>query len=233
MSSFARGDDYLSEPDFKLAWKETLEGAFECGALLRQFPWILPLMNMIPDSWVSSMNLSMKLMLGLKAGVRARIKPILDHTQSARDLQEASHRSIFHELRDSILPPEEKTIDRLCDEGQILTGAGTKMTAATLYYITFYLLSDRKILDALRAELRAVMPTPRCPVSVTKLKQLPYLSAVISKGLRISIGVPARLPRIATDEVLTYKEWMIPFGVNAKLQSTVSEMNTDRRADSS
>jgi cytochrome P450 len=30
--SFARDDDYLAEPDFKLAWKETLEGAFEGGA---------------------------------------------------------------------------------------------------------------------------------------------------------------------------------------------------------
>jgi hypothetical protein len=38
--SFARDDDYLSKPDFKLAWKETLEGAFEAGALLRQFLWM-------------------------------------------------------------------------------------------------------------------------------------------------------------------------------------------------
>jgi cytochrome P450 len=31
--SFANDNDYLSKPDFKLAWKETLEGAFEGGAL--------------------------------------------------------------------------------------------------------------------------------------------------------------------------------------------------------
>lgn len=48
--SFARDDDYLSEYDFRLAWKETLEGAFEGGALLRQFPWMLPLMNSMPES---------------------------------------------------------------------------------------------------------------------------------------------------------------------------------------
>lgn len=41
-------------------------------------------------------------------------------------------------------------------------------------------------------------------------------SAVISEGLRISIGVTTRLPRIATDEVLKYKEWVIPFGVSPK-----------------
>jgi cytochrome P450 len=229
--AFANDDDYLSEPDFKLAWKETLEGAFEGGALLRQFPWMLPLMNSMPDSWVASMNPSMKLMLDWKAGVRSRVQPILDRTESDRDLKEASHRSIFHELRDSNLPPEEKTIDRLCDEGQIFTGAGTETTAATLSQITFYLLSDKKVLDTLRAELRTVMPTPQSPITVTKLEQLPYLvrypetpelcllmmqSAVISEGLRISIGVTTRLPRIATDEVLKYKEWVIPFGVSAK-----------------
>jgi hypothetical protein len=40
---------------------------------------------------------------------------------------------------------------------------------------------------------------------------------VISKGLRISIGVTSRLHRIATDKVLIFKEWVIPFGVNTKL----------------
>jgi cytochrome P450 len=176
---------------------------------------MLNLMNLMPDSWVSSMNPSMKLMLDWKAGVRARIKPILDRTETEKEVSEASHRSIFHELRDSTLPPEEKTIDRLCDEGQILTGAGTETTAATLYHLTFYLLSDKTILDTLRTELRTVMPTPQSPIFVTKLEQLPYLSAVIAEGLRISIGVTARLPRIATEEVLTYKEWVIPFGVGA------------------
>lgn len=213
--AFARDDDYLSEPDFKLAWKETLEGAMEASALLRQFPWMASVMISVPESWVASMNPSMKMMLDWKADVRARIKPILARTETESEMQEAGHRSIFHELRDSGLPDEEKTIQRLCDEGQIMTGAGTETTAATLSQLTFYLLSDREILDTLRAELRTVMPTPQARISVTKLEQLPYLSAVVSEGLRMSIGVTTRLPRIATDEVLTYKEWVIPFGVRA------------------
>ena len=94
----------------------------------------------------------------------------------------------------------------MCDEGQILTGTRTETTATTLSQVTFYLLSDREILDTLRAEFRTLMPTPQARISVTKLEQLPYLSTVVSEGLRISIGVTTRLPRIATDEVLTYKE---------------------------
>ncbi|KAE9368851.1 cytochrome P450 [Stipitochalara longipes BDJ] len=207
--SFARDDDYLSEPDFKLKWKETLVGAFESGALLRQFPWMLTIMNLFPDSWVATMNPSMKLMLDWKAGVKARVKPILGGNEKKGEGN--GHRSIFHELRDCNLPKEEKTVERLCDEGQILTGAGTETTAATLSQIAFFLLEDRGILEKLRRELRTVMPTKDSPISVTRLEQLPYLSAVISEGLRISIGVTARLPRIATDEILKYKEWVIPF----------------------
>lgn len=136
------------------------------------------------------MNPGVKLMLDWKAGVRARVQPILDRTESAREIKEAPHRSIFHELRDSNLPPEEKTIDRLCDEGQILTGAGTETTAATLSQITFYLLSDKEVLNNLRAELQTVMPTPQYPISVTKLEQLPYLVCmlqVVSTGIMLII----------------------------------------------
>ena len=37
---------------------------------------------------------------------------------------------------------------------------------------------------------------------------------MISEGLRVSIGVTTRLPRVAPDEVLRYKEWEIPIGVS-------------------
>ena len=40
---------------------------------------------------------------------------------------------------------------------------------------------------------------------------------VISEGLCISIGVTTRLPRGATDEVLKYKDWVIPFGVSSDI----------------
>lgn len=31
----------------------------------------------------------------------------------------------------------------------------------------------------------------------------------------MSIGVTTRLPRVATEETLKYKDWVIPFGVSA------------------
>ena len=36
---------------------------------------------------------------------------------------------------------------------------------------------------------------------------------MINEGLRMSIGLTMRLPRIAPDEDLVYKNWVIPRGV--------------------
>jgi len=88
---------------------------------------------------------------------------------------EKMHKTIFEELRDSDLPPQEKTTERLMDEGLILTGAGGETTAQTLTVLSFHLLSNPEVLKKLRAELKQVMPDPNLSVPWQKLEQLPYM----------------------------------------------------------
>ncbi|KAF8850501.1 putative cytochrome P450 [Acephala macrosclerotiorum] len=214
--SFAKDYDHLSEDDFNLEWKMTLVTSFKGLALLRQFPWMIPVMNAVPLSLIQIMNPVMAKMLEVSLRARERIQRVLDGTDEE---VEGEHRSIFHELRDCDLPPQEKTLGRLSDEGQIIVGAGTETTAQVLTKLTFYLLRDQGMLEKLRTELRTVMPTPTSVVLWRRLEQLPYLSAVVSEGLRISIGVTTRLPRVATDETLLYQNWTIPF------RTPVSETN--------
>ena len=85
------------------------------------------------------------------------------------------HKTIFEELRDSDLPPQEKTIERLMDEGFILVGAGGETTAQTLTVLTFHLLNNHEILLELRAELDSIMPDPESSVPWQTLEQLPLL----------------------------------------------------------
>ena len=85
------------------------------------------------------------------------------------------HKTIFEELRDSDLPPQEKTIERLMDEGFILIGAGGETTAQTLAVVTFHLLNNPETMLELRAELDKIMPDPESSVSWQTLEQLPYL----------------------------------------------------------
>ena len=122
----------------------------------------------------------------------------------------ATHRTIFHELKESNLPSSEKTAARLALEASTLLGAGTETTARTLAVTSFYLLENKSVLEKLQGELWSVMPKRDTAVSLTTLEQLPYLTAVVNEGLRLSHGVSSRMPRIAIYEKLQYGEWIIP-----------------------
>jgi cytochrome P450 len=104
--------------------------------------------------------------------IRAQVDGIIANNQSG---DKKADGTIFQALLDSDLPAEEKSADRLQDEGQTLVGAGSETTATSLSVITFYLLEDKQKLAKLRAELKTVMPTPTSDVSLTALEQLPYL----------------------------------------------------------
>jgi len=178
--SFAKDYDHLSHPDFDLDWKESLVSSFEGLPIMRHFPWVIPIMQSIPISWLEKVNPKAAGLMEMNERSRQRIQPILDRTESESDILMGSERSIFHELRDSNLPPEEKTLQRLADEAQIIVGAGTETTAQTLAQLMFYLLNDKEALDKLRGELRTVMPTPTTVVRWVKLEHLPYLVCYIS-----------------------------------------------------
>jgi cytochrome P450 len=99
----------------------------------------------------------------------------------------------------SSLPPEEKSLLRLEQEGALLVLAGTESPAKVLTVIFFHLLVNPPLLPRLGEELRTV----KGEISCNKLEQVPYLSAVIEEGNRLSFGVTARTARIAP-ESLTY-----------------------------
>jgi len=172
--AFAKDRKYLDEPDFKLQWKETIIGAFEGGALGRQFPWMLPMMKNLPISVVFSINPAVGYLFQWQAGVKEQVKPILEGTD---ELSKKGHtsRTIFHTLRDSDLPPEEKTLQRLCDEGEILTGAGSETTAQTLTRLLFYLKHEPNTLPKLRAELDQAIPDATAIPPWSELQKLQYL----------------------------------------------------------
>lgn len=169
--SFANDSDYLSAPDLGLDWKEQLEKAFRSGGLVRHFPIMLTIMDTLPPSVIKILDPGMSALVDWQMSVRAQAKPILDRTET----KEPAHRSIFHEMRDSSLPAEEKSLERLVDEGKVFVAAGTETTAATLTQIFYYVMADARILRALREALRTVMPMPQSDVTVLQLERIPYL----------------------------------------------------------
>jgi cytochrome P450 len=76
--------------------------------------------------------------------VRAMHSPKLSNTQ---------YRTIFHEILNSKLPPEEKAIARLGDEAAVTIAAGTLTTSWTLSIALYYLLTMPEVLQKLKTEL--------------------------------------------------------------------------------
>jgi cytochrome P450 len=83
---------------------------------------------------------------------------------------------------------------------------------------TFHVLSNPQVLQKLRAELEGAMPNPSETPTLASLEQLPYLTACIQEGLRLSYGVSSRLQRISPDKAMVFnggkRDWEIPAGVS-------------------
>ena len=92
-----------------------------------------------------------------------------------KDAEKTSYKNIFEELIDSDIPPQEKTINRLNQEGFALILAGGDTSSQTLAYISFHLLDNPEILKQLKQELCVAIPDPDFPLKWQELEQLPFL----------------------------------------------------------
>jgi cytochrome P450 len=137
----------------------------------------------------------------------------------------SQHPTIFHELLQSNLPPQEKSLDRLGDEAQLMIGAGLETTAWALTTTCYHLIANPPTLKKLRAELEEAIPNPAAGLDVLHLEKLLYLSACIQEGIRLSYGVSARNPRISPDKPTKYKDWEIPAGTPVSM--TIIDVHHD------
>lgn len=182
-------------------------------------------------------------MLTLKQDSRTRVKEIKEDIQNNVP---KTRMTVFHDLLTSTLPESEKGTERLGMESQALVGAGMETTAwsksssivtiqhkytdnnhsiAGLSVDMYHLLASPETKAKLRAELEAAIPSSdpsQMPLWST-LEKLPYLSACIHEGLRLSYGVPSRLARLSPDEHIIYhgpdKTWAIPPGYAVGMSS--------------
>jgi len=142
---------------------------------------------------------------------------------SSRGLDTAKTKpSVLQQIYDSDLPASEKTTTRLTQEAFTLLGAGTETTGNTLTLTTFYLLADIARLEHLKRELREAKEPREAAGSLLRyqdLQKLPYLTAVITEGLRISSSVPNRLPRVNHRSPISYESFSIPAGTSISMST--------------
>lgn len=117
--------------------------------------------------------------------------------------------SIYH----SNLPPSEKSLGRLCDDAFTLVTAGGETTSLTLTTVTFHMLANPHIRAKLETELREHFPDCEKVIGYRELAKLPYLTACLNEGLRLSSPVSGRLPRIdPSASPIGYGDYVLPAG---------------------
>lgn len=151
--------------------------------------------------------------------------------------------SIFQTL----LSPNEKdpdyvvpTVDDLKDEAYSMLAAAADTTGNAMTVSAYNVVSHPEIYAKVRQELEAAFPDPNATLDFVKLEPLPYLvsvintildsiqaadlkqSAVIKEGLRLSFGVPGRLPRDVPEGGQVFHGVFIPAGVRSPFILTVN-----------
>ncbi|KAE9963141.1 hypothetical protein BLS_009608 [Venturia inaequalis] len=211
ISSYTFGKSYnLVEQDgFAPEWRKLMLDLSRNTHLMKQFGWAYVVLTSIPQALVAFFHPLSRALFELRNGISNQVDTI---KKIDSNFKSQSRSTIFHGLLYSSLPESEKGTLRLTDEGLTIIGAGTVTTAHTLAVIFFHLLSEPKIFSKLQEELTSASQR-KTTLHWDHLSNLPYLSAIVSEGLRLSFGVSHRLQRISPHVPLQYKDWTIPAGV--------------------
>ncbi|KAG5938708.1 hypothetical protein E4U53_007955, partial [Claviceps sorghi] len=170
--TFGEGYDCLARDDFGNDFKSTLMTALETGALVQHFPWIVPLAYALPRRILARLSGAFTALLSWEAVVRRRIHAM---TEAHRQGKQAHAACVFSALLRSDLPAEEKSFQRLLDEGKSLMGAGSETTSWTLTLLVWYVAADPAVLHLLRRDLRGMPRGDRPGTLLRWLQTRPYL----------------------------------------------------------
>ncbi|KAL6714571.1 hypothetical protein ACLMJK_007996 [Lecanora helva] len=153
--------------------------------------------------------------------VKKSLSKQIEAIRTGKDHSKATtgHRTVFHEILSSDLPPETKTNYRLREEAFNLLSAGSSTVAHTLKILTYHISANPHIQKTLFEELQTVEQDLRGHFSLPDLEKLPYLTAVIYESLRIGRSVTHRLSRVFPDKVLQYHDQTIPLRTPVNMTS--------------
>jgi cytochrome P450 len=137
------------------------------------------------------------------------------HTASVNGtLDPDGPRTIIHDILESDLQPTEKSFQRILEEVGTVTGAAFETTANSIRMTLFHINKNPTIRQRLRAELASCkqQDADMDDIGLSELERLPYLTAVLMEGLRLSPAIATRATRVAPDRDLIYGKWVIPAG---------------------
>ncbi|GAD97354.1 benzoate 4-monooxygenase cytochrome P450, putative [Paecilomyces variotii No. 5] len=227
---FARPPENVFKPDFGRKAFDDVDGFIEASILNVHIPWFMRISLALPNSVNKILAPAMADIFEFRSELSTQVEAIRNGEN--RSYEKVGHRTVFHELLESKLPPEELERDRLRDEAFGLVTAGSDTTAMVLRGTSYHISVNPSIRQRLYDELKAAIPDPSKPPPPQELEQLPYLSAVVLEGLRVCEPVSHRSNREFPDKALNYKGYIIPPGTGVGMTSYHTHHNEEIFPDS-
>ncbi|KAI9931714.1 hypothetical protein AWENTII_001649 [Aspergillus wentii] len=162
----------LDDPSFVPHWRKSVGQMAETAGVAKHIPAIHLIRTILPVSWLSALIPGMALINDYSTQCRKEIDTIIENSESGHKSL-AERNTLFAELVNSDLPPQEKSAERLQHEMEIILSAATEAPTIVLTTITFYLLNDPEKLSKLKRELAEAERSQGHPLTVSDLEQLP------------------------------------------------------------
>ncbi|KAK8185873.1 putative P450 monooxygenase [Phyllosticta citribraziliensis] len=217
--------DSLKSEDCKMNLHSAILAAGQASQFFIHFIFLQNVLQLFPLKWLKYIKPSQRGLLEYR-------EASLCYSPDAKDTSNPKHPIIFNALYHTPrLSPADRNIARLGAEVGNLVGAGSETTGWSLSVATYYIAADRRVATKLRRELFYLVPdlpipppspsaapigSPFAPLSsaippLRALERGTYLAACVKEGLRFSLGVASRSPRVYEHDI-RYREWVIPAG---------------------
>ncbi|KUI67744.1 Trichodiene oxygenase [Cytospora mali] len=158
--------------DFDVAVLHTAQGAGSLWRVTKHVGYVLPMLYTLPFDWAMKISndntktffahLKVNLISQKSISCFIKLTLIQNAMKDTKDIMatavsplpgEETQRTIFHEILDSSLPLHDKSFKRIFEDVSSVSGAGMETIGGTLRLIFFYVFSNTKVPQRLRAEL--------------------------------------------------------------------------------
>ncbi|KAK4073226.1 uncharacterized protein Triagg1_5506 [Trichoderma aggressivum f. europaeum] len=171
----------LESDDLGEEFQSSLRFFFETATTMRYLGFMEPIITIIPSIIFNAMLTEpAKALIKL---VRKLESCVDDVIQKGPDMDK-SRICLLERINNNKHEQDEMFRDRLLQEAEQFIVAGSETTGHTLAVTTFYILQDLNVQVKLRQELINADIVFDDNIEIAKLQALPYLSAVITEGLR-------------------------------------------------
>ncbi|KAI1114231.1 cytochrome P450 [Nemania sp. NC0429] len=229
VTTYAFGDcfNFIDDESWGSEYFHSQEKYFKLTHIFGTFPMVMRLVNSLPV-WLMSMFIPNLSSMTEKQNWRVnRVREIRNSPDP-----DAIRNTIFEGILSSSLPAEEKTDARMAQDAQLIALAGESTTGYTLAGILFELLSHPDHYKKARNEvLSALSDDEEMVPAYAKVRNLPFLNAIIQEVLRLHPGVLSRMARISPEKDIIFDDkrrgrtFIIPAGTPMSMTTLITHTN--------